>query len=225
MSKQPPFLPGFYYHVYNRGNNGETLFRQERNYRYFLELYALYIYQIAETFAYCLLPNHFHFLIRIRNLEGLPFQGRHSSDSHPPGTALLTSSGEQLYFPVEQRRSLNKILSQQYATLFGTYTKAINKAFNRTGSLFEKPFHRKLVASDAYFTALIAYIHRNPQNHGIIDDYRDWPYSSYQTLLSDKPSRLERKTVLDWFDGAEGFKDIHRRDVDEKFIDELLFDE
>jgi len=51
---------------------------------------------------------------------------------------------------------------QYFSNLFNAYTKAINKTYERTGSLFEKPVHRKLVTTDAYFTALIAYIHRNP---------------------------------------------------------------
>ncbi|MCB9134393.1 MAG: hypothetical protein H6636_03135 [Anaerolineales bacterium] len=208
MYKEPPFHPGLYYHIYNRGNNGETLFRQERNYRYFLELYIHYIFPIAETFAYCLLPNHFHFLIRIRDLETLlllqGFKERQSSD---------------------ERRSLNAKLGQQFATLFGTYTKTINNRFNRTGSLFEKPVHRKLVDSDAYFTALVAYIHRNPQNHGLIDDYKLWPHSSYQALLSEKPSRVERTAVLNWFDGTDSFHEIHQREMDEKVLTPFLFDE
>ena len=60
-----------YYHVYNRGINGESLFREERNYHFFLGKYATYIEPVAETYAYCLLKNHFHLLIRIRSQETL----------------------------------------------------------------------------------------------------------------------------------------------------------
>jgi len=66
MKTTAPLQPGHYYHVYNRGNNREDLFREERNYRYFLQLYARHVLPIAITFAYCLLRNHFHFLVRIR---------------------------------------------------------------------------------------------------------------------------------------------------------------
>ena len=55
------------YHIYNRGNNREDLFREERNYRYFMSLYVKYIEPIADTFAYCLLKNHFHVLVRIKD--------------------------------------------------------------------------------------------------------------------------------------------------------------
>jgi REP element-mobilizing transposase RayT len=60
---------GQYYHVYNRGNNRENVFVEERNYRYFLKLYANYIEPIADTYAYCLLRNHFHLLVRIKTVE------------------------------------------------------------------------------------------------------------------------------------------------------------
>ena len=63
MSQPEPLAPGEYYHIYNRGNNRENLFRQERNYDYFMRLYAQYIAPVALTFAFSLLPNHFHLLV------------------------------------------------------------------------------------------------------------------------------------------------------------------
>jgi putative transposase len=64
-----PLYPGGYYHVFNRGNNGENVFLEKRNYPYFLSLYTKYIEPIAETYAYCLLRNHFHLLVRIKTEE------------------------------------------------------------------------------------------------------------------------------------------------------------
>ena len=121
MAKSQPLIHGRHYHVYNRGINGEILFREKRNYAYFLKLYAQYIEPIAETYAYCLMSNHFHFLLRIR--EG-------DQDQH------LSNGGRSLQ------------ASQAFSSLFSTYTKAFNKAFERTGSLFQKPFRRNLIADD-----------------------------------------------------------------------------
>jgi putative transposase len=66
---------GVAYHIYNRGNNRENVFVEERNYRHFLQLYAKYIEPVAWTYAYCLLRNHFHFLVKIKltNAPGLCF--------------------------------------------------------------------------------------------------------------------------------------------------------
>jgi len=69
MQTLEPLEPDSYYHIYNRGNNRENLFREEMNYEYFLRQYKKYISPVADTFAFCLLRNHFHFLIRVRELE------------------------------------------------------------------------------------------------------------------------------------------------------------
>ena len=66
MQTLTPLEPGTYYHIYNRGVNRENIFREERNYAYFLRLYSKHITPVAETFAYCLLRNHFHLLVRVR---------------------------------------------------------------------------------------------------------------------------------------------------------------
>ena len=57
-------IPG--QHIYNRGNNRENLFKEAKNYPYFLKLYSKHVERVASTFAYCLLRNHFHFFVRIK---------------------------------------------------------------------------------------------------------------------------------------------------------------
>lgn len=69
MASLEPIEFGHYYHIYNRGNNGDIIFFEDKNYTYFLSLYLKYIHPIADTFCWCLLKNHFHFLIRIKELD------------------------------------------------------------------------------------------------------------------------------------------------------------
>ncbi|GMQ79471.1 MAG: hypothetical protein BMS9Abin02_2068 [Anaerolineae bacterium] len=69
MPMLEPLQYGQYYHIYNRGNNREILFREQRNYPYFLKLYVKYIEPVAETYAYCLMSNHFHLMVRIKTVE------------------------------------------------------------------------------------------------------------------------------------------------------------
>jgi len=191
MPKPVPLQYGKHYHIYNRGNNRENIFFEKRNYRHFLELYAKYIVPIADICVYCLLCNHFHFMVRIKDLKDL--------------------TG----FPKPVR---SRSLSQPFSNLFNAYAKAINKAYNRTGALFQRPFGRIEVASDAYFIWLVIYIHQNPQKHGLVDDFRTWSHSSYQTLLSTKPTRLERDDVLAWFDGVDNFVVLHQQEVTERKV-------
>jgi predicted helicase len=63
--------PNNFYHIYNHANGNENLFRSGDNYSFFLKKYAVHISPIADTFAYCLLPNHFHILVQIKDKETL----------------------------------------------------------------------------------------------------------------------------------------------------------
>jgi len=64
-----PLLPERTYHVYNRGVNGDKLFHYAENYRYFLQKLAEYIGEYVDMYAYCLLGNHFHLLLKVKNTE------------------------------------------------------------------------------------------------------------------------------------------------------------
>ena len=182
MMHPKPLEYSEYYHIYNRGIDRGNLFFEERNYRHFLKLYTRHVTPVADTFAYCLLPNHFHFLVRIRDLSGLSNL-----------TGLLPS--------------------KRFSNLFNAYTKAVNKAYSRTGSLFQRPFGRIQVTDDAYFARLVIYIHHNPQKHGLVDDYRSWVYSSYGALVGGQVTRLERDAVLGWFGDREMMLQTHKEQM------------
>jgi len=62
-----PLQVDSYYHIYNRGINGENIFKEERNYDYFLQKYTQFVSPIAETYSYCLMKNHFHLLVKTRS--------------------------------------------------------------------------------------------------------------------------------------------------------------
>jgi len=197
MRQPVPLEPGKYYHIYNRGVNGENIFREERNYGYFLNLYAKHLEPIVDTFAYCLLRNHFHSLIRVKN---------------PLGLQNLTGLSRDALDPIARR----------FSNFFNAYAKAINRAYQRTGSLFETPFRRIEVTSERYFARLVYYIHWNPQKHGFVHDFREYPYSSYAALLSERPTWLKRDVVLEWFNGLSGLADFHQVLTEEKEIAELI---
>lgn len=194
MTSPNPLLYNTYYHIYNRGNNGENIFIQERNYDHFMNLYAKFIEPISETFGYCLLRNHFHVLVKIKSEEEIE----------------QTLKVAKTFRVSEKRKPLGSdYASKKFSDFFNAYAKAINNAYGRTGSLFQHPFGRVPVTTGRQFWNVIAYIHQNPQKHKFVEDFRDWKYSSYGVLLSDKPTKIQRDIVLDWFGGKDGYLKLH----------------
>ena len=186
--KPIPLKNGNYYHIYNRGNNGIDVFFDNESYYHFLKLYDKYISPIAKTYAWCLLKNHFHVLVFIKNDNEIDFD-------------------KLEYSTVDKPKRLDP--SKQFGHLFNAYTQAINKKFNRTGALFEKPFERKQITSERYLQNVIYYIHNNPVQHGFVKQMNLYPWSSFETIISDKPTKLKRQEVIEYYGDVENFIDFH----------------
>jgi putative transposase len=191
-----PIIEGQYFHLYNRGVNGETIFKERANYYFFLEQFKYYCGDILDTLAYCLLKNHFHLLVRVNENVEVPRR-----------------DGEGMF-------RLNA--SKQLGHLFNSYAQSINKAHNRTGPLFESPFERKLVDNEDYLLAMIYYCHRNPVHHGFVDDLRDWEFSSYHSIIAGDDNLVAVAEVMKRFGTIEKFEEAHKsigvKEVFEKYI-------
>jgi len=203
---------GYSYHIYNRGIGGENIFKKEKHYALFLKKYAQYIPPVMDTFAYCLLKNHFHLLVRVKTREEQEqyFEGYLKAiEPNIPKNKNSNISSERKYATFKH---LNP--SRQVGHLCNSYTQSINADTRfedkpRKGSLFERPFERKRITSESYYTNAIYYIHRNPQKHGFVEDFREYPHSSYHAFLSKRNTQLRRKEVLDWFGGKEEYFELH----------------
>jgi len=199
---------GKFYHIYNRGNNKEDIFIEERNYDYFLRQYQKYITAIADTFAYCLMKNHFHLLVRIK--AKTHEVSRVETREVLPGKILARPRGS---FSGKPRGSLSAKprgpFSQQFGNFFNSYAKSINKAYGRTGNLFGDRFKRKEVEGIDSLKVVVQYIHTNPQSHMFVEDFRLYPYSSYQSIARSESSFLLSDEVLSWFGGKEEFERYH----------------
>jgi putative transposase len=189
-----PLLPENYYHIYNHANGSDNLFLNSENYRYFLQRFATFINPIADTFAYCLMPNHIHFLIRIKSEADLQ-----SAYQRKKNTNDLIPTND-----------ISSFISREFASLFSSYSQAFNIQQSRKGSLFMPNFKRKLVETEEYFTQLVHYIHANPIHHGFVKEMWAWEYSSYHAFLSQKQTNLKREEVLGWFGNVESFVKFHR---------------
>jgi len=195
-------LPNRIYHVYNHAVGKDNLFANTGNYEYFLKRYAEYLFGVFDTYCYCLLPNHYHFLIRVRDIEDIE-------------KALPKPNSEN---PL----SLPDRLAHQVGTFQNAYAKAFNKQQSRRGSLFEQSFGRKEVKSAAYFSSVVHYIHANAVHHGFVRKIDDWAYTSYHSYLSKQQSKLNREEVIGWFGELPDFVHFHQTmAIDERLILEM----
>lgn len=183
MQQFEPLTFGNYYHIYNRGINGSLLFQEKDNYKYFIELYDKHITPVAETLAWVLMPNHFHFLVKIRDEHLSGFQNLTGVKPKPP--------------------------HQHFSNLFNAYSKAFNKRYHRHGSLFERPFKRKLIEGEDSLRNVLVYIHNNPVHHGFSNLIEDYPWNSYLEYLSGNPSKLPYSEVMKLFSDCDNFRFVH----------------
>lgn len=193
--------PNCYYHIFNRGINGQDLFFEEKNYTYFLQKYAKFAHPFVKTYAYCLLKNHYHLLIQVRDEDEL--------------LPLISKNKD---------KALNWHVSNAMGNFLKSYCQGINKTYQRTGSLFEDPFKRIEVKDDAYFSRLISYIHTNPEKHRVVKDFRDYPHSSYHTHLLEQQTKLYRRQVIDWFGGRQAYQDFHKNEIKIELTQELILE-
>ena len=145
----PALEPGKYYHIFNHAAGKLNLFASDKNYLYFLEKYTLHLQDIVSTFAYCLLPNHFHFLIQIKEAPD----------------------------DVDAQQYI-KTTSKKFSNLFSAYSQAFNRQQNSFGNLFMKRFKRKEITDEEYFRKVIFYIHRNPVVAKLCLKPEEWDFSS-----------------------------------------------
>jgi putative transposase len=169
------------YHIYNQGNNQQPIFFERENYLFFLRKMRKHLLPHADVLCYCLMPNHFHWLVVVRQ----------------EGVALGNKPKAQ---PVFQKNSSidhrQQLLSQHIGTLLSGYTKAINKRYHRSGSLFRgrtkvkdgwiddfvalEGAHRDYFfrADNDYARQCFRYIHQNPVKAGLVRRAIDWEFSS-----------------------------------------------
>jgi REP element-mobilizing transposase RayT len=143
------FETGKYYHFYNRSNNEELLFKSKENYVYFFEKYRYYFEPLLTTLAYCLMPTHFHFLIKVKEMSEIPTM----SDTLKVSDISASTS------ETPKVSNISPSIKKNIGLLLSSYTKAINKRYKRHGSLFQPHSKAKEIDDNQYLLTLISYIH------------------------------------------------------------------
>lgn len=178
------------YHIFSHVNGTEIIFRETSNYQYFLEKLEKYILPVADIYSYCLMPNHFHLLLRFKSFNGVDNENEH------------------------------QFLMKPFSDLLNAYAKAYNKVYNRKGALFLNTIKRKKVQDEKYLLKVLHYIHNNPINHGFVNRIEDWKHTSYSSYMNmKKPSKVCRSEIMEYFDTLETFVAYHQSNVEYGFMD------
>ena len=188
-------ISGETYHIYNQGNNQETIFLTEENYLHFLMLFQKFVWPYCKIFSYCLMPNHFHFLIH----------------ATPESEKIIKSGNIELCE-----------LSNGFRLLQSNYALYFNRQFERSGSLFRQRTKAKSITDGDEHYGFIAfhYIHQNPLVAGMVLRMEQWPYSSFSDYMNLRYETLCDKELaykIIGFD-KEDFEKESYREIDEKMI-------
>jgi putative transposase len=184
--RETPFLPDQYYHFYNRGNNREAVFFERDNYMYFLKGIRKYLCGCVDVLAYCLMPTHYHLLVRVK----------------PQASGIQTSEflENSRAFQTSEVLKTSEVSSRQVSLAmqkFGiSYTKAINKRFGRVGALFQGQFQGKPIQKYEHLLNLCIYIHANPVKDGLAALPEDWEYSNYLEWMELRPGTLVDRQLI-----------------------------
>jgi putative transposase len=193
MPNQEVLSPDNYYHIFNHAIGDEILFKDDKDYCSFINRYSRYIQPVADTIAYCLIPNHFHFCLKIKSVKSI----------------LDLSSNNKL-------QDVEAIIHYAFASLLNGYVQAYNKRYNRMGGLFVGRFKRRVINDDDDLRGLICYIHLNPVEACLVGSPEKWPYSSFSHIISPGSATLIPiwlDELMRIFDDVENLKYVHAHSV------------
>lgn len=194
------------YHIYNCGINGCNIFQDDKDYEKFLSNYSKYIEPIADTYAWSLLGNHFHIVIKIKKEENiLSVKELHLFENKLRNKGLEDKKPD---------------ITKQFSHFFNAYAQYFNSKYKRHGSLFERPFKRNKIENREYFKRCIIYVHQNPLKHKFVTRLEDYRYTSYNYIFADEDGLIKKSTVLSLFDNLMDFEKSHENMVS---LDEGLY--
>ncbi len=185
------------YHIYNQGNNQEIIFRDDHDYINFLKRFRERVFPNAEILCYCLMPNHYHFLI----------YSTQSSAEHVALGSIKT-----------------QVLQNSFRILNSGYSNEFNHRYGRNGSLFRQKTKFKLLDdSHDYPFICFNYVHQNPLKASLVKKMEDWKYSSFPDYLGLRNGTLCNSDLayrlLDFKE--DEFYETSYSVINEKLVDKL----
>lgn len=191
-----------------RSVDGLKLFFSENDRQFYLRQFAEYFGPVLDCFAFNLLDNHSHFVVRVKDVESL-----HQAISLVP--KQFRTRPMQIFADDPSDNTIIRVmLERQVNSFMASYAKGTNKVYSRKGGLFQSPFRRSFIASDSHLQQAIIYTHANTQKHGIVKDFKDYPYTSYHEILAGRSKNVKADFVLSVFGGREVFIQVHERQAE-----------
>ena len=202
-----------YYHVYNKTGTGIRLFKENNDYEIFLARFNRYLGQYLDVYAYVLMPNHFHLLIKVKDEQSIFTKACEEK---------TIKSGELLKNEIH----VNDFIVDQFKRWLSSYTITYKNKYEHVGSVFMNKFKRIGSQSMERNIYWLAYIHHNPIHHKYCNDYGHWKYSSYNAYISPLPTKLSKDDVYtEWFSSMDDFLNYHKEFKFDKNVDiDLLAD-
>lgn len=192
------FESGHLYHIYNQGNNRQKIFFNHSNYHFFLKKIKAHIVPFADILAWCLMPNHFHIMVHYKGIAITHGVTR----SHPVSNILHA-----------------KTLNDSIGIMLRSYTRAINKQEERTGSLFREETKAicltccdkiapawynstgislidDTIPERQYPNICFNYILTNPVKDGLVKSLEEWEFSSYRDIIGLRNGKLINRLLI-----------------------------
>ena len=186
-----PLKPNTVYHLFSHAVENNNLFYDNGNYDFALQKWAHFAKGYFHTYAFCLMPNHFHLCV-----QTLP---------QPPNIQLASSSKLDA-----SSATTGSVHSKQMNNFLSSYAQSLNKQRGRKGTLFRERFGRIPVYNIDHFKDLMCYIHHNPIHHFDYEDYSDWVFSSYpHYAFGNESTFLNTEIPLNRFKGKENMMTHH----------------
>lgn len=197
------FIENECYHIYNRTNNNEILYRDEGDFTFFMKRYSEMTAGYLDLYSWNLLPTHFHLLAKVRSYSAICHHIKHI-----PADSLVMTEKKFL----RQKATIHELIDNLFQRFLISYCMKFNSKHERKGNLLHRPFKHKLIDKESQFTQAIIYINANAVKHGIVKNINDYKWSSYHDIISDEKTNVCRQYILDWFGGREQFiKVLHEQ--------------
>lgn len=201
------YLPDAFYHIYNRSSHSNNIFHDVEDYNFFINRYKKYFSNFFDTYAYCLLPNHYHFLIKVKK----------EKDFRPKLQFVKITNTINLYLKGEI--SMNELVEDQFRRFHSSYALTLNNKHNTRGQVFMNRHKRILEESEAKVEYILCYIHHNPIHHNFCTNYTEWRFNSYLDYINRDSHIVNLKSGLQFLGGYDRFISIHELFKFEKLME------